>query len=342
MGGEHPGRPQDGMPPARVAHQSLAGELGGPVDPERPGRIVLPPRPARRAVEDVVGGDMQEGQAPERRRPGHRAGRRGIHRLRDLRLGFRLVHRGIGGRIDDGIRIGPGDQPGAIVGREKIGVPAAERGHLHPVARRAPDELAPDLARGAEDEEPRHRLAGPGDRRGHDRRLENEGRGPVAKRRQAAVLLRQDHGVGTDVPVDAEVRVVPDNAHVRDGAVEIVDLVDDLRVRLRGSGSRAGSRAARASARRSPPRSRRSPSAPRSASPCARPPPHRGSPRASPARAWSARRAAPGNAGRARCPSPATGSRCPARRRCRDRPPPCAPRSRFRRNIHAHRRYAGA
>ena len=119
----------------RSATSFSPSELGAPVSPGGRGRIVLAIRPVERAVEHVVGREMQEGNAEPRRGFGHMARPFAVDlsASRLLRLG--LVDRGIGGGVDHDVRarrLEPGEDGGAVGEVERR---PAERDDLGLVAR---------------------------------------------------------------------------------------------------------------------------------------------------------------------------------------------------------------
>ena len=74
---------------------------------------------------------MQERQPPRRRRPCHRAGRLAIDQIGRRTVGFGLIDGGIGGGVEDEVRIGGGHHGGA-------------GGRVGQVGRIAPDGLNRD------------------------------------------------------------------------------------------------------------------------------------------------------------------------------------------------------
>jgi len=149
--GMDPGRAQDRVGTAGFGHRALAGELRAAIGAERRRRVVLAPGPLGPAVEDVVGGDMQEGQPARRRRARHGAGCGGVDGggQRLLRLG--PVDGGVGGGIDHHIGTRRPDRRGAGFRVGQIRLRPAERGDRE-IRPGQPAKLGRDLAGAAEDE----------------------------------------------------------------------------------------------------------------------------------------------------------------------------------------------
>ena len=106
---------------AAEANLALAGELRAPVCAERAGGIVFAPGPVAAAIEDIVGRNMQEGQAALCRRGGHGAGRVAVDARRQVFFFLGLVDGGIGGGVDNRVRgMGRNDR-GAGVRVRQIG-----------------------------------------------------------------------------------------------------------------------------------------------------------------------------------------------------------------------------
>jgi hypothetical protein len=151
VGGHHPGRAQDGEGTARSHHAGLPGQLGAPVGPQRRGRRVRRTGRVTRAVEDVVGRDMHEGDAQFRADLGHRRRCGAVDRGGEVFLLFRLVDAGIGGRVDH--RLGPMRPDRRRTGR---GVAQVRLGPAERYDIGLPRKLGRDLPRFAEYED-RHR-----------------------------------------------------------------------------------------------------------------------------------------------------------------------------------------
>ena len=82
----------------------FAGELGAPVSARRSGRIVFSIRAIERAVEHVVGREMQQGNAELGRGFGHMPRPFAVETGCDCLLRLSFVHRRIGGGVDDHVR----------------------------------------------------------------------------------------------------------------------------------------------------------------------------------------------------------------------------------------------
>src|SRR6478609_7481928 len=148
----NPGCAQDRVLRMRRAHTPLAFLLAMAVCPERCHRIVLGVGVAFRAVEDVIGRDMQERDIQ------FRSGLREMPRCERIdcvgSLGFalRLVDGGIGGTIDDRARrrfAHIGER--GLFSRDVEIIPAGGD-RRHRSLARLPHELLPKLAPGADDE----------------------------------------------------------------------------------------------------------------------------------------------------------------------------------------------
>ena len=114
------------MRAARRAHRRLARQLGAAIGPERRGGRIFRARSVARAVEDVIGRDMDERHALFGRRAGHCAGGVGIDG-KGLGLGgFGRVDGGPCGGVDDaaGIAVPKGARAGGGIGQ--IGPVAAK------------------------------------------------------------------------------------------------------------------------------------------------------------------------------------------------------------------------
>src|SRR5438067_2160003 len=75
----HPARAQDEMSAAALDDRALAGELGAAVDAERIRRIVFDVSTTLRAVEDIVGGVVNEPRTDPLRFLGEHARGRTVH-----------------------------------------------------------------------------------------------------------------------------------------------------------------------------------------------------------------------------------------------------------------------
>ena len=84
-----------------LADRSLAGRLAGPVDAERPERIVLRVGPRLGAIEHVVGGKVEERASDRGRRLGQTGGAVGIDGECRLRFRFGPVDGGVAGSVDN-------------------------------------------------------------------------------------------------------------------------------------------------------------------------------------------------------------------------------------------------
>lgn len=79
-GAVDPGRAQDEVARVGRRHGRFAGELGGAVDAERRGRVGFDIGAVPGAVEDIVGRQVDDGNAEPRRGFGHLAGAGRVHR----------------------------------------------------------------------------------------------------------------------------------------------------------------------------------------------------------------------------------------------------------------------
>ena len=130
----------------------LARQLRAAVGAERTCRIGRLPGGLARAVEDVIGRDVQERHAFSRRRAGHGGGGGAVDHGRQRLLLLGAVDGRVGGGVDHRLGVGGQDRGGAGLGVREIGAVAAE---CHD--RRAGGEFAGDLAGLAEDEDPHAR-----------------------------------------------------------------------------------------------------------------------------------------------------------------------------------------
>ena len=129
-------------------------ELARAVDVERAGVVVLAPGAAGGAVEDVVGGEVQERQPARGGGGGHGAGGGGVDRLGQRRLVLGAVDLGVGGGVDDDVGVGGADRAGAGLGVGEVGRRAPEEGRLDAARRGRARQLAGDLPGLAEDQRP--------------------------------------------------------------------------------------------------------------------------------------------------------------------------------------------
>jgi hypothetical protein len=130
----------------------LAGELRGPVDAEGTGSVVLPIGPRSRSVEHVVGRVVDEERARVAGRAGEEVGRSRVDGEGGERLPFRRVHAVVGRGVEDDVRSLARDE-----GRDRRrvgGVDFAEVPRPHDLPPEEGDELAPELARRADDDGP--------------------------------------------------------------------------------------------------------------------------------------------------------------------------------------------
>ncbi len=122
-GAEDPGRAEDDGARVQGGDGDLAGGLGGAVDAYRSDRVILAVGPVKPAVEDVVRGDVDEGNAALGAGPGEGGGAQRIGRPGLCGAGLRGVHRRPGAGVDDG-RPGPGGDPAGRrggVGKVELG-----------------------------------------------------------------------------------------------------------------------------------------------------------------------------------------------------------------------------
>jgi hypothetical protein len=102
----HPVEPRDAhniMPRAQRLHRRFAEILGAPVDAERVRRVVLVVRRAFRAVEHIVGGDVDAHRADALTVRGDDLRAEGVHPIRLLRVVLAGVYMGHRGAVDDHI-----------------------------------------------------------------------------------------------------------------------------------------------------------------------------------------------------------------------------------------------
>ena len=109
-GAMDPGGAQDHAVLRARRDQKLALEFRSAIGACRAGRVVLAIGPIEPPVEDIIGREMNEGNAKPRRRLGDMAGAVRIDAHRQIRLGFRLVDRRIGGGVDDRVRARGGER----------------------------------------------------------------------------------------------------------------------------------------------------------------------------------------------------------------------------------------
>ncbi|OQA42558.1 MAG: hypothetical protein BWY52_02166 [Chloroflexi bacterium ADurb.Bin325] len=102
---EQPGHAHDVAPRQQVGHDALGRGLAARIDAQRVHRIPFAVELAARAVEHLVGADVQQGRARALRaeRDVLRAER--VHAERPLRVGLAPVHIGVGRGVDD--EVGP-------------------------------------------------------------------------------------------------------------------------------------------------------------------------------------------------------------------------------------------
>jgi len=164
-----------------VAHGALAGLFAPRISALRIDRMVLPVRLARRAVEDVVGRDVDQRQMLRSGRCGDDSGAVAVHpeRLHGVALG--LVHGGVGRGVDDRGRLVRGDGGGDRRRVADVSLAVSQSHHGAPATRSNFDQVASDLAAGTE-----HHDLGHGGRRlsglAGDGEL-NGGRGDARQRR---------------------------------------------------------------------------------------------------------------------------------------------------------------
>ncbi|EMH77473.1 hypothetical protein EHI8A_163960 [Entamoeba histolytica HM-1:IMSS-B] len=116
--GIDPASAQDEVAFGVFAHGVLASQFGPAIDIERTGRILFPVTAFPGAIEDVVGGVVDHGDAQLLRRPGEDLGHPLVDQGRGLGVALRGVHGGIGGGIDDDIGLCGQD---AVMERVQLG-----------------------------------------------------------------------------------------------------------------------------------------------------------------------------------------------------------------------------
>jgi hypothetical protein len=158
----YPGSAQQQVAHAAVADGLLAGQLGGAVHAQWRGGVVFAIGPRRLAIEHIVGGVMDQGDAGLGAGLGQHARRLRIDAERRVGLAFGAIHRGVGGGVDDDVGRDAFHQRGQAVRRVEVGALAtlavlqlaAARGRHDPCARRqAAAQFVPDLAVGAEQQD---------------------------------------------------------------------------------------------------------------------------------------------------------------------------------------------
>ena len=130
-GAVDPGRAQDGVVVRCRCDSPLAGELARAIGRDRAGRIVLAIGPVERAVEDVVGRELDHGGAERGRGPCRLAGGLAIDAHGKLRLAFSMVHGRIGGCVDDDVWPGRTQGGRDRLWNSEIEVRPAQRDDLH-------------------------------------------------------------------------------------------------------------------------------------------------------------------------------------------------------------------
>lgn len=104
-GAVDPGRAQDGVVVGGGRDRPFAGELARAIGRDRAGRIVFAIGPVEPAVEDIIGRELDHGDAQRRCGTRRFAGSLAIDAHGEFGLALGLIHGGIGGRVDD--HVGP-------------------------------------------------------------------------------------------------------------------------------------------------------------------------------------------------------------------------------------------
>jgi hypothetical protein len=106
LGAVQPGRPHHiAGAGQRGEHGALAGQLGPAIGGARRGRVIFPVRLPGRAVEDVVGRHLDQGDAPVGARAGEQGDCLAIDLDRGLLLCLGLVHGRPGGAVHHDVRL---------------------------------------------------------------------------------------------------------------------------------------------------------------------------------------------------------------------------------------------
>ena len=153
-----PGRAQDHVARIVGRDRALACELARAIDIERGGRVGFDVRRVLLAVEDVVGGNMDERNGVAFGLGGEMCGRLGVDGERSGLVALGAVDVGVGGGVDDGIPWGGGDQLGDRRGISKVAVGARGRNDVGALRKGERLEFPTDLA-GATEKEKTHASA---------------------------------------------------------------------------------------------------------------------------------------------------------------------------------------
>ncbi|MNZ88863.1 hypothetical protein D3C78_1077650 [compost metagenome] len=147
VGAKHPTGAQDNVTAAIGSKHSFAPQLAGAVYPSGSGRVGFPVRFAGIAGKHVVGGNVEYGSAQALGSQCQMGNAIAVHRPGPLRLALGLVHRGIGGGVDDQLRLEPLDQRSHLLPIGNIQLFRSKRDHIEAVWRQT-QQFMPDLAAG--------------------------------------------------------------------------------------------------------------------------------------------------------------------------------------------------
>ena len=121
----------------RRCDRPFARELGPAVGVDRRRGVFLAIRPVERAVENIVGRDLDHGNAHFAGRLGDQAGARSIDAGREILLRFGAIDGRIGGGVDDDVRVPSGKAFENAAGVGQIEIGPADELDFDPVRRRA-------------------------------------------------------------------------------------------------------------------------------------------------------------------------------------------------------------
>ena len=182
-----PGGAQNDVVFAALGDEPFADELGAAVSPDRAGRIILPIGPSERAVEHVVGREMQKRNAEPRGGLRHMTRPFAVDPNGDGLLRFRLVDCRIGCGVDHNVRarVFESGEHGAAVLEVERG--PAERNNRNPWSR-AFDQRSRHLALRSGDRDPHHSNSSRASLSRGQRRSLSERTGPPAGARQSMAM----------------------------------------------------------------------------------------------------------------------------------------------------------
>ena len=157
-----PRRAQDRVPRIGGGDRLLAGKFGCAVDRQRRGRVGLDIGRGLGAIEDVVGGNLDDGNAEPGRCFGDRPGPDRIDGEGEVPFALGLVDGGIGGGVDHDVRLCRGDRGGDRFRPFQVQLGTADRDDVHcPVSGRKLRERPDDLPLPAGGKEPEYHHAAP-------------------------------------------------------------------------------------------------------------------------------------------------------------------------------------